>query len=213
MPPITDVQPGMIFDAPGRGERIKWLTTIDKTGGAYVEFEHTTFPPAYFITTHIHNKQTETYEVVSGSAWYEIDGKRYTLEEGETVVIPPYTPHVNPINADDRPLTVRRVVEPDYGVQAFYTTWFSLAAVNMRLTPNYELDYMQLAVISQTMPGKTYFAQFPGSLQELAIALAAPIGKLFGYKPYYPELDFPISKDPSKPVPNARNEQDKPLVP
>lgn len=48
--------------------------------------------------SHIHPKQHETYEVLEGEAEFLLNGKKVMVKAGETIEIPPNTPHtfVNP---------------------------------------------------------------------------------------------------------------------
>ncbi|KIR79040.1 hypothetical protein I305_06724 [Cryptococcus gattii E566] len=50
--------------------------------------ESTATPPY-----HYHLYQTETFYVKSGTLAYCIDGEEGTLQEGESIIIPPYRPH------------------------------------------------------------------------------------------------------------------------
>lgn len=56
---------------------------------------HSTWPrPGHRATTHVHPEMEERYEILAGTAAFTIAGHEHTAGPGETVVVPPGTPHL-----------------------------------------------------------------------------------------------------------------------
>jgi hypothetical protein len=177
---------------PGRGERIVFLKTAEETGGAFLEFEHYIQPGKGYSPDHIHVDQDEKYEIVSGVATYTIEGVEKTVQAGETVIISKNTNHVNPWNKTGTDvLQIHRVTTPEGGAQLFFTTWYALDRADGKNLekPSLEMNPFQISVIAQYLPAKTFISRFPLFLQKIGLPLLALIGRLFGYKVRYPELE------------------------
>jgi quercetin dioxygenase-like cupin family protein len=178
--------------APPKGETIRFTRTADETGRAYVEFEHTMGPGKGFAPAHLHATQSQEWHVQSGMATYTVDGVEKTAGAGETVVIPPGVAHIDPWNkAGAEPLVMLRKITPEGGSQSFFVTWFALACADSnRLTrPGYQFTPLQIAVIAQALPAKSYTTDLPVWMQRIGIPLGALIGRLLGMRARYPELE------------------------
>jgi len=75
---------------------------------------------------HIHREQEERFEVIDGELAYRLGRRRGTLGPGDTLVVPPRTPHAfrNDTDGDVRFLAEFR---PALRVQAFFEELFALA--------------------------------------------------------------------------------------
>jgi quercetin dioxygenase-like cupin family protein len=60
--------------------------------------------PGHRAAAHVHPEMEERYEVVTGTAAFNIGGEQSTAGPGETVVVPPGTPHLawNPTQEEVR---------------------------------------------------------------------------------------------------------------
>ena len=68
--------------------------------------------PGHRAAEHIHPEMEERYEVVSGTAAFRIGGaEERTAGPGETVVVPPGTPHLA-WNPTDQPVALRIEMRP-----------------------------------------------------------------------------------------------------
>jgi len=65
---------GTIINCPPRHERIEVLISAKESNGNVFRYNHYMEPKAGFQTEHIHMKQHEYYEVISGTAVYKEDG-------------------------------------------------------------------------------------------------------------------------------------------
>lgn len=176
--------------ATARGERMVFTQSGDDTGGTALVFEQFIEAGKGFSNPHMHETQTEHYTVISGQAIYQLNGVEKTAHVGETVVIPPRTPHINPWNNGTEPLHLRRMTTPEGGAMLYFVTLFALVNEGKRLdATRQELSALQLAVVASYIPAKTYVGYLPIWTQKIGLPLLAVIGWLLGYRPRYPDLE------------------------
>lgn len=176
--------------ATARGERMVFIQSGDDTGGTALVFEHFIEAGKGFSNPHLHTSQTEQYTVISGCATYQINGVEKTASVGETVVIPPNTPHVNLWNNSTEPLHLRRMTTPEGGAALYFVTLFALVNEGKRIdTKIQEMSAIQLAVVATHISAKTYVMLMPIWIQKILLPLLAAVGWLLGYRPRYPDLE------------------------
>lgn len=178
--------------APQKGERIVYLKTAEDTGGAYTEYDHYMEPSQGYSPTHIHADQTQEWKILAGTATYEVGGVEKTAGVGETVVIPPGAFHIDPWNkSGTETLHMLRKISPEGGSQLFFVTWFALACdESNRLTrPGYQYTPLQVAVVANQLPSKSFTSDLPVWMQRLGIPVLALIGWLMGIRARYPDLE------------------------
>jgi mannose-6-phosphate isomerase-like protein (cupin superfamily) len=194
---VCDVSTGLEniwFENPHDGQRFRVIALPGpQAPGTFVlEYIYRPFTGESAVPAHFHPTATETFEVLSGSARYRIDGVEGHAETGERVVMPAGHTHVHPWSASDAPLRVRQtgVTEPAdpagilSSIQA-QITLYGLARdgkVNRAGLPS----PLQLAVLAHTTIPATYLAGVPTPVQRIAFALLARIGAWLGYRPAYP---------------------------
>ncbi|WVQ91584.1 hypothetical protein IAS59_005385 [Cryptococcus gattii] len=148
--------------------------------------ESTATPPY-----HYHLYQTETFYVKSGTLAYCIDGEEGTLQEGESIIIPPYRPHTfwNDVASGTDlvvHITVRGGDNPGFDetfVHNFYGYLSSMTMAGKKPNPFQMLLFMYTAdVILVDIPfGLGRFANF---------FIGFLMGQcLLGYKPGYEVFD------------------------
>lgn len=91
------------------GEVIEITQTAADTNGAYLEFSITA--PAGFaeIPRHIHPRQEEVFQVISGQLGMEIDGKTRVLRAGDEGIIPAGAAHRWWVEGDEPASGVGRI--------------------------------------------------------------------------------------------------------
>ncbi|MBA2712245.1 MAG: cupin domain-containing protein [Rubrobacteraceae bacterium] len=175
---------GEVLENPVTGQRIVFKQTSADTGGTLLEVESTyTKPTPSRPPVHYHPAQEETFEVLSGKLSVIIDGERKTLGEDETLVIPRGTRHT--MWAENAGVRVNWQTRPALKTEAFFETIYSLARdgkTNSKGAPN----LLQYAVIARSYAGEFRLASPPWPVQQLLFAILAPIGKLLGHRPTYP---------------------------
>lgn len=85
-------RPGDVIDLPSWGVRMRFLQTTAETDGALLRIE-VVLPPGFSIAEHVHPRQEEQHEVVSGRLSAKVGGQEREYGPGQRVVGPPGVPH------------------------------------------------------------------------------------------------------------------------
>jgi quercetin dioxygenase-like cupin family protein len=138
------------------------------------------------VPPHIHPQMEEALTVISGKVEVlSADGKWTTLGPGESVHVPPNTPHSwRPVGEDVRILGVARP-----GAR-FEENWrqFMGMAQDGKLGPNGDhLPFLQAMAMIHEFPDVMALAGPPIFLQHALAAVLAPIARLRGYRGKYEE--------------------------
>jgi len=177
------IQPGQTIENPVTGERVVFTETALQTGGKSTRFETFVSPGGHLPTSHVHPKQTETFEIVSGTLTMKLDGRTFEAGPGETIVIEPGRHHDFANNTDDV-VHFKVEVSPALKIESLIETMYGLAAdgkTNRWGIPN----PLRMAVIAGAHFDTVRLAFPPAWAQRAALAVGAPIGRLLGYCPEY----------------------------
>ena len=117
---------GQALDNPVTGERIVFRKTAAETDGEYVEVDLVLAPDGAVPGTHVHPKQEERFEVVSGTMKFRYGLRKIVAGPGEVVVVPAGKVH-NFANAGDEPAHVRVTITPALKMEEMFETTVALA--------------------------------------------------------------------------------------
>ena len=119
---------------PATGERVTFVRTAADTGGELLVLELEWPRPGERAPEHVHPEAEEHYEVVEGKAAFRVGGEERTAGPGETVTVPPGTPHLAWNPTSER---VRLKVEfrPALRWEEFVERLFALTPVTGRPDP------------------------------------------------------------------------------
>ena len=179
----TMAHAGDVIENPVRGERVVFLRTAADTDGELVRFDFFMKPHVPPMFEHIHARQEERIEVVSGTVSYRLGGKEYCLTAGEFVVLPPGRSHTL-WNSGDEQVHAIMEARPALMLETTFETLYGLARdgkTNKQGTPN----LLQGAVIG--LASDTFLARPPVFVQRIFLAVLAPLARLFGYRSRYPQ--------------------------
>jgi len=168
---------------PVTRERLVWELTAHDTGGAYTLFDAYVEPGGAVASAHVHPYQTEIFTVVEGRLGVKRGRKKHELGPGEVALIDPGTPH-RFWNAGDETLRFRAEVRPALEFESLIETMFGLAAdgkTNRKGMPS----PLRLAAIARRHFDVVRLPVVPHLLQRAALAPAALLGRLVGYRPTY----------------------------
>src|SRR5262245_61625237 len=122
----TMARPGQTLSHPKTGERATFLRTTADTGGELCELELTAAPGTKPAAAHIHPTQTERFTVHAGRVRVRLGRDQREHSAGETVVIPPGTPHTWAAVGDEQ-LRLTATIEPALNAENFFEDFFALA--------------------------------------------------------------------------------------
>ncbi|HEV8153413.1 MAG TPA: SRPBCC family protein [Solirubrobacteraceae bacterium] len=102
---------GTVLDIGPLGVQVEIRRTAAETGGELFEFDVVGRARGFLAQPHVHTQQTERHEVIEGTMRLVVDGRTYLLREGESMEVPPGTPH-RQLGGDDGPGRVRVQLRP-----------------------------------------------------------------------------------------------------
>jgi len=184
------IHAGDTIENPVTGERLVFHKTSRETDGQAVVFETFVRPHGFVAAAHVHPKQEERFEILSGTLGLRMGGEKIVAGPGETVAIPAGTPH-RFWNAGDEVARFRCEVRPALQFEQLLETMFALAAdgkTNKKGMPN----PLRMAVIARAHFDVVRLPFPPAFVQRLGLALGAPLGRLLGYAPAYEGTGEPL---------------------
>jgi quercetin dioxygenase-like cupin family protein len=84
---------GETVENPVTRERLTFIRTAADTGGEVLEFDLVLAPGGFVPAMHVHPSQEERFEVLAGSPRFRVGAAERTASVGETLNVPPGTPH------------------------------------------------------------------------------------------------------------------------
>lgn len=112
---------------PITGERIVFRKTAAETDGTLLEMNAFWTRPGHRTPAHVHPGMQERWEVIAGTASFDIDGVERTAVPGEVVVALAGVPH-QAWNATAEPAHLRIQMRPALRWETFVERLFALAA-------------------------------------------------------------------------------------
>ena len=176
---------GDVLQHPITGERVIWRKVAADTQGQLLQGDLFAEPGGFVAAAHVHPHQEERFEVVSGTLRLRIDGEERLLAPGDVAVIPPGRSHVW-WNAGEEEVHVLGEFRPALRTEVFFETFFGLAAdgkTNRKGLPN----PMRLAVLMREYEDEIHLAKPPLKAQRALFGPMAAVGRLIGYRGWYPK--------------------------
>ena len=95
-------QPGDVIEHPSFGARMTFLETSAQTHGDRLRVE-LVLPPGFSMAEHVHPRQEERHQVLSGTLRARVGGWDQDYKAGERVVGPPGVSHAwrNPSDSEE----------------------------------------------------------------------------------------------------------------
>jgi quercetin dioxygenase-like cupin family protein len=174
------IRSGDRLENPVTGEVLVFHRTSEETNGEAVLVETIVRPDGFVAATHVHPSQTERFEILEGLLGLRVGEQDLVAAPGDVAVVPPSTPH-RFWNAGTQDVRFLCEIRPALGFESLIETMFTLAAqgkTNRKGLPN----PLRLAVIAKAHFDTVRLPFPPAPLQRAALAVAAPLGKAFGYR-------------------------------
>jgi mannose-6-phosphate isomerase-like protein (cupin superfamily) len=177
------IHAGDTIENPVTGERLVFRKTSRETGGQSVVIETFVQPNGFVAAAHVHPSQEERFEVLRGSVGFKIGRKKLVAGPGQRLTVPAGTAHKF-WNAGEEEAHFVCEVRPALQFESLIETMFGLATdskTNRKGMPN----PLRLAVIANAHFDTVRLPFPPAAVQRLALAMGAPVGRLFGYGATY----------------------------
>ncbi|MFZ4621711.1 MAG: cupin domain-containing protein [Bacteroidota bacterium] len=187
---------GFVIEDPKSHVRVIVKETEAETNGMGWLLEHH-FPPRAQanVPKHFHSTWTETFEIVSGNAFYVIGNDKKSAKSGDVIKMPPGIPHIHPWNAGQTELVYRQ--RDDFGavspnavqdVMGVFATRAGLSRDGLTDRLGRPKNPLQLAVTLKLLVSHGGFdASISVAVQKFISATLGTIGVLMGYTAVIPK--------------------------
>jgi quercetin dioxygenase-like cupin family protein len=179
---------GQMFANPVTGERAVLLTDPETHPDRILVAHLFVMPGGRVAAPHVHPGATERFHVLAGRVGFEVGGRRRELEAGQSWEVPPGISHDWWQIGEEEAQVLVEVAPGDRFVRLIGTT-FGLARdghVDARGLPH----LLQAAVSLTAYRDTVVFDTPPRPVQRLLFGVLAPLGRLVGKQPVYPEYLF-----------------------
>jgi mannose-6-phosphate isomerase-like protein (cupin superfamily) len=187
------IRQGDTIENPITGEQVTFLKTSAETDGELVVIDTAVAPGGFVAAEHLHPYQSERFEILSGEVEFKLAKEVFTARPRDVVMVESGTSHQFR-NLGNEEIRFRTEVRPALSFETFLQTMFGLASegkTNQKGMPN----PFRLAVIMSEHFDLVRLPFPPAWVQRMGLALASPLGLLFGYEPTYVPEDEPEQLD------------------
>lgn len=174
---------GETFISPTMKSRMTFLVTTADSVGERILVEFLNEPDDVGPPLHYHPEQQEVFEVLEGELTFELASETRTVRSGESVVVPPGTPH-RFYNASNRPVRFTSEHRPALGWERFITTMYDLdydGHCNEKALPR----PLQLFCTLGHRNGEEFIAGPPRFAQRVLSVVGKFLGRVFRISPFY----------------------------
>jgi mannose-6-phosphate isomerase-like protein (cupin superfamily) len=181
--PGADYYPreGQVFVSQSEG----FQQTVLKHENGLVWVELVLEPHAAGPPEHIHTTFPEKFIVAEGTLSLMVDGEKKTLRAGETLLVPPGTPH-KPFNETDAPVVVRGPFAPEYAIPEQFSVFLTQAYGFFDESEAHGRPPKALLQMSRFSPKyDSWLAGPPVFLQKGLYFAIGPTARLLGYRTFY----------------------------
>ncbi len=174
---------GQTLDNPVSGERITFRKTAADTNGELLEIDLELAPDGQVPGKHVHPKQEERFEVLSGTMKFKMGLKTVIAEAGDVVTVPAGVSHKFS-NGGDETAHVRVQVRPALQMERLFETAVALAQEG-RTLGNGMPKPLDLALFVQEFGDEVQGAFPPAWVQRATMAPLAAIARKRGHAERY----------------------------
>jgi quercetin dioxygenase-like cupin family protein len=171
---------GQVIHNPVTGETIRVVTPSSHSNGRRFVFECRVAPGHSPLPAHVHDRQEERFEMISGKLGVLVGNEVHTLYPGDRAVLPAGVKHQwwNPTKGD---VVFRVEVTPAGDLEAVIEALAAMAQtgkLNSKAMPKNPFDLANVGRLSET-----YLPFLPIALQKRMLAVGSAVGRLFGASP------------------------------
>jgi quercetin dioxygenase-like cupin family protein len=171
---------------PIQGDWMVFRETARDTGGELLSAELIVSPHGD-NPLHVHPHQEERFKALSGTLGIQIGDEHGKLGEGEEATVLSGTPHRWWNDDDQEEARVLVEFRPALNTEVYFETLYG-STRDGKIKENGPPFLLQHAVTLTGMnKGEIYGASPPVPVQKLLLAALAPVGKILGYRDYYPK--------------------------
>lgn len=162
------------------GETMCFTRTAADTGGELLEMKTDYRPNSPKPPPHYHPRQSEHFEVISGSMTVEMNGTQRVYHTGETFDVPAGIAHAM-WNAGEAQTQLLWQTRPALNSQAFFETIWELREAG-KVGKNGTPSLLQSAVLMQAYGDVFCLVSPPRLIQIVLFGVLGFVGRLLGYR-------------------------------
>jgi mannose-6-phosphate isomerase-like protein (cupin superfamily) len=181
---------GFAFETP-TGEKFRVLRSGVDTGGEFAQAQLDLIPGGHAARAPIHPNQEERFHVLAGTLTVMVNGEEQVVSAGETVVVPPGTPH-QPFNRGTVEMRSVGEIRPAGKLGLFFGQMRGL---------DYKPSFLQMLLFVQEYD--LYPTSPPPAVVQALSFLLAPTARRVGYRSFYPEYAERFLRSAAQPLPAA----------
>jgi quercetin dioxygenase-like cupin family protein len=170
---------------PVTGLRTVFRKTAQDTSGELLQVDWIGSPSWTTGPDHVHPRQEERFEVLSGKLGLRVGGVERVHSVGEVIVAPAGSAHAA-WNAGDDEVHVLVDFRPALRTATAFETLAGLARDGKTNKAGAPKNPLQLALILREFEEEIYFVRPPLVVQRVILGALAFIGRLLGYRAEYP---------------------------
>lgn len=183
---------GDVLHNPITGERLTVLLGADDTDGRYLAASLELPAGEPRLAEHVHPGLVEAFQVRRGEVEFRCAGEHGIARAGQRIVVPRGVRHAY-VNASGEDAEVLLEVWPARRFELLVATLMGLAregSTDAAGSP----DPLQLAVIAREFSDELRLCAVPHVVQDAVTSVLAPVGRLFGRRPFYERHAVPADR-------------------
>jgi quercetin dioxygenase-like cupin family protein len=172
------------------GLRTVFRKTARETGGELLQVDWIGEPGWTTGPDHVHPRQEERFEVLSGKLGLRVEGVERVLGEGEEVTAPAGSAHAA-WNAGEHQVHALIDFRPALRTETAFETLAGLARDGKTNKAGAPRNPLLLALVLRHFEDEIYFVRPPLAVQRVVFGAFASVARLLGYRAEYP---YPYSR-------------------
>jgi quercetin dioxygenase-like cupin family protein len=168
------------------GERLAFRETGRDDEGEFLRYEVFYQPGGIGSRRHVHARQSERHEVLSGTLGLCAAGQQHRLSPGEAVVVPAGTPH-RAFRLSEGDVHALIELRPPLQYEAIFETFAALSRAGKLTRRGYPRNPLQAAVLFAEYEDESRLVQPPRRVQRALLAPLAALGRALGYRAHLSE--------------------------
>lgn len=170
---------------PITGLRTVFRKTARETDGEFLRVDWIGSPEWTTGPDHVHPRQEERFEVLSGRLGLRVDGIERVLGEGEAITAPAGTPHAA-WNAGDGEVHALVDFRPALRTEIAFETLAGLARDGKTNKAGAPSNPLLLALVLHRFEDEIYFVGLPLLVQRIVFGALAAVARMLGYRAEHP---------------------------
>jgi quercetin dioxygenase-like cupin family protein len=167
------------------GLRTVFRKTAEETSGELLQVDWIGEPSWTTGPHHVHPRQEERFEILSGSLGLRVGGVEHVHSTGDVIVAPAGSPHAA-WNAGDDEVHVLVDFRPALRTETAFETLAGLARDGKTNGAGAPKNPLMLALVLHEFEDEIYFIRPPLLVQKVIFGALAGVARLLGHRAEYP---------------------------